>query len=936
MKGDTQPVMQRASGRPPPRRPGENGLAERRRLLLVRTTSAAHTLLQPHARETMGSIDRDRWQLLEPLLDRALDLTVEERESWMDELRVQSPALAADLALLLSGESIADRRGFLTEIVGAKLDGLRLGPYTLERQIGAGGMGTVWLARRTDGQFEGHAAVKLLNLGLLSPSGEARFRREGSVLARLTHPGIARLMDAGVTPGGQPYLVLEYVDGVRIDSYVTEHDLSPEARIQLVLDMLAAVGHAHANLIVHRDIKPSNILVTRDGTAKLLDFGIAKLLSSDIDDESGALTVETTRVLTPEFAAPEQVSGEPITTATDVYAAGVLLYMLISGQHPTAMGCRTPADTVRALREVRVARLGLGDLDSILAKALHKESRLRYQTVDVFADDLRRFLRHEPVRARRDSLAYRTRKFVRRHRAGVAAATIASVAVLVATAFSLVQMREARRQRDAALYESRRADAQVEFQSQLMSQIGDRPITMREILDRSRNALEREYGGDPRLLTPILLQLSARYAELGDSKIRGTLLARADSLASSTGDRAQLIEARCDIVDNLRTEGRYDEAHQLMDSAESMLRATPNPRAEVICLQTLADLENETGPDHERAAPAIRRAIFIRDSLGQTKDMAYVGLFSSLADALDEQGRHRQSLSIYDSAMAILDRSGRGETMTRVILQHDRAVALAALGEVAAAERSLHDLLERMRRSDPTGDLPAQPLIHYAHAALFEWHADSAARYFGLLARQAVKQKDNYWEGRGLFGLAQAQLRLGDVAGARRTAARFDQIVAHHITWATDDQVMDRRMLHALLQLQAGDTASAHALIVQVLRSNGYFKGTRRKNFRSALILAAETAIALGHPTEALGYARDARAKATLDSLTETRSAYVGEARLVEGRALLASGDTSSARVELTRSIVELRNGAGAEHPRTREAEMLIAALQGQKRSPGL
>jgi serine/threonine-protein kinase len=789
-------------------------------------------------------------------------------------------------------------------------------------------MGTVWLARRTDGQFEGHAAVKLLNLGLLSPSGEARFRREGSVLARLTDPGIARLMDAGVTPGGQPYLVLEYVDGVRIDSYAEEHGLSTEARIQLVLDMLAAIGHAHANLIVHRDIKPSNILVTRDGTVKLLDFGIAKLLSDDIDGESSALTVETTRMLTPEFAAPEQVSGEPITTATDVYAAGVLLYMLVSGHHPTAMGCRTPADTVRALREVRAARLGLGDLDSILAKALHKEPRLRYQTVDVFSDDLRRYLRHEPVRARRDSLAYRARKFVRRHRAGVTGVTLASVAVLAATAFSLVQMSEAQRQRDAALYESQRADAQVEFQSQLMSQIGERPITMREILDRSRVALEREYNGNPRLLTSILLQLSARYADLGDSKIRGSLLAQADSLATTTGDRGQLIEARCDIVDNLRTQGRYDEARQLLDSAESMLRATPNPRAEVTCLQSIADLENEAGPAHDRAVPAIRRAIFIRDSLGETRDMAYVGLFSSLADALDEQGQHRPSLATYDSAMAILDRSGRGETMTRAILQHDRAVTLMNLGEVASAERSLHDLLERVRRSDPAGDIPAQPLIHYAHAALFEGHADSAAKYFAMLASQGVAQKNTYWEGRGLFGLVQAQLQLGDVAAARRTTTRFDQIAAHQTTWNSDDQVMDRRMLHALLELQAGDTASAHELIVQVLRSNGYVNGTSRKIFRSALILAAETALALGHPSEAVGYARDARVKAALDSLTEMRSAYVGEARLVEARAILASGDTSGARAEFARSVVALRNGAGAEHPRTREAGMSVAALR--------
>jgi serine/threonine-protein kinase len=901
-----------------------------------------------HGSPTMGRIDRDHWQILEPLLDRALDLTIEERDSWLDTLREQSPELAAELTLLLSGDSADDQLEFLSGVssgtlsetlsgaLGSKLDGLQLGAYTLERQIGQGGMGTVWLARRTDGHFEGRAAVKLLNLALLSPTGQARFRREGSVLARLAHPGIARLMDAGVTPGGQPYLVLEYVDGERIDSYVRQRNLSPDARINLVLEMLAAVGHAHANLIVHRDIKPSNILVTRDGTVKLLDFGIAKLLRDDLNGadrteggngSDGMITLESSRVLTPEFAAPEQVSGEAITTATDVYAAGVLLYMLLSGRHPTADGCRTPADTVRALREVRAARLGLGDLDSILAKALHKESSQRYQTVEVFADDLHRYLRHEPVRARGDTLTYRARKFVRRHRAGVAGVSLASFAVLVATGFSLVQMREARRQRDAALYESQRANAQIEFQSQLMSQVGDRPITMREILDRSRIALEREYGNDARLLTPILLQLSARYAELGDSRIRGQLLARADSLATAAGDRSDLINARCGMVDNLRTEGRYTDAQKMIDSALAMLRTTPDPRVEVTCLQSLTDLEDEAGPQHERAVPAIRRAIFIRDSLGETRDMIYVGLFSSLAEALDDQGKHRDALATYRNAMGILDQSGRGETMTRGVFQHNFAVTLMELGEVAAGENSLHGLIERVERSDPAAPVPAQPLIHYAHAALFERHADSARKYFALLASQAVQEKNTYWEGRALFGLTQAELQLGDTAGARRTAARFDQIAARMNIRSTDDQVTDPRVLDALFALTRGDPATAHDLVVQVLRSNDYFGSTRKKIFHSTLMLAAETALTLGKPAEARGYARDARVKATLDSLTETRSALVGEASLMEARALLASGDSLRARETIARSVIALRNGAGVAHPLTREAEALSRTL---------
>ena len=249
-------------------------------------------------------MDRDRWGVLSPLLDRALELSVADREAWLAELRVQSPELAEELASLLSGEAAADDRRFLAEPLGVTLEGLQLGAYTLEHLLGQGGMGSVGLARRTDGGFEGHAAVKLLNLALLSPSGQERFRREGSVLARLAHPGIARLLDAGVSPAGQPYLLLEHIDGEEIDAFVARHHLAPDARLRLFLKVLDAVGHAHANLIVHRDLKPSNILVTSTGEVKLLDFGIAKLL----DDRTGAdeigLTAEGAHALTPKFAAP--------------------------------------------------------------------------------------------------------------------------------------------------------------------------------------------------------------------------------------------------------------------------------------------------------------------------------------------------------------------------------------------------------------------------------------------------------------------------------------------------------------------------------------------------------------------------------------------------------------------------------------------------------
>jgi hypothetical protein len=385
------------------------------------------------------------------------------------------------------------------------------------------------LAKRTDGRFEGLAAVKLLNLSLLSAAGQERFRREGSMLARLTHPGIARLLDAGVSRSRQPYLVLEYVDGKRLDVYAAEHMLSSEDRIRLFLRVLDAVGHAHANLIVHRDLKPSNILVTSDGSVKLLDFGIAKLTDDHgATAETTAVTIDGGRAFTPQFAAPEQVRGDAITTATDVYSLGVILYMLLSGRHPTGEDSKTPADFVRALTNVQPTPLAPRDLNSVVGKALRKDPAERYQNVKSFGDDLVRYLGHEPVSVSRDALAYRARKFARRHRAAVGIAATILAVLMSATAFSMAQMREAQRQRDAAIAEGKRADAQAEFATLLVSQVGEKAMTMREMLDRARDGIEHQYAGDPRFASLALLQLSSHYDELGDSKTRAVVLARAE------------------------------------------------------------------------------------------------------------------------------------------------------------------------------------------------------------------------------------------------------------------------------------------------------------------------------------------------------------------------------------------------------------------------
>jgi serine/threonine protein kinase len=277
----------------------------------------------------------ERWRAVQTHFERLLDLTPDERAGWLAGVRAENPQLADDLETLLADHRALEQERFLevsppAPPLSGTLAGQTLGAYTLVSQIGQGGMGTVWLARRTDGRFEGFAAVKLLNASLIGRAAEERFRREGSILARLQHPHIAHLLDAGVSPAGQPYLILEYVEGEPIDRYCDRKSLGIAERVGLFLDVLKAVAHAHAHHVVHRDIKPSNVLVGANAQVKLLDFGIAKLLEGKAAaGDATALTLAAGRALTPEYAAPEQISGGTITAATDVYSLGVLLYEIL-------------------------------------------------------------------------------------------------------------------------------------------------------------------------------------------------------------------------------------------------------------------------------------------------------------------------------------------------------------------------------------------------------------------------------------------------------------------------------------------------------------------------------------------------------------------------------------------------------------------------------
>ncbi|MEO8295005.1 MAG: tetratricopeptide repeat protein, partial [Gemmatimonadota bacterium] len=585
-----------------------------------------------------------------------------------------------------------------------------------------------------------------------------------------------------------------------------------------------------------------------------------------------------------------------------------------------------PEDTMRAILEVEPAPLKLGDLDRVLAKALSKSPADRYQTTVALGHDISRYLAHEPVAARPGSAGYRLARFLRRNRVAVLAGALAVGGLLAATAFSISQMREAERQRDVAVNESRRADAQVEFQHVLLSEIGEKPMTMLEILNAGRRVLETQYAGDDRLMIQLLVQLAMAYDDLHDDQNGWPLIYRAESLAVRLQSMGDLAQVRCEIANKLRLQGKYGEAWTMLESTDSLVEREGTPGQIVDCLGIRAFLASETGKSEESFSAA-RRAIAIKDSLHETSDANYMNLSDDFATGLSGIGRKREAIEVWQHLIAAMDRSGRGGVLSRAVMRHNMALVLTKMGKTAEAESIFHEAMEVASRTEAEGEINNQPAIHYAETALTQGHTDSAFRYFKMIAEHAVRDSSMYWEGRGLYGLARAEIALGLVREARQAKLRLEQIIARypHVQ-DTDDVVPEGETLDGLLALRVGDYTGATASFKAALAGYGFpAKGADRLGV--VVMLASRSALLSGKPDESLELARQALSIASVDSLTDRESTRVGEARLLEAKALLAEGDTAAARRSVALARESLRAGAGANHPLTREAEELSKQL---------
>ena len=889
----------------------------------------------------MSNAILDSWRAISVHLDSVLELEPGARDAWLRDFATRDPVAAEQIRRYLAHLDQVEKSNFLgtaplSTLTGASLEGQQFGAYTLDREIGRGGAGTVWLAHRSDGQFEGEAAVKLLHGAPVADPTARKFVREGSFLAKLQHPNVAHLLDAGVAANRHPFLVLEYVRGDRIDRYCDAHHLSVQARIRLFLDVLAAVSHAHSKLVVHRDLKPTNILVTESGVVKLLDFGVAALISASAE-EGTLLAGQIAPGLTPGFAAPEQLRGEPVTTATDVYALGMVLFLLLAGRHPMSDESENAADLVRLTLDTDVpaasgiatdparAKLLRGDLDAILAKALRRRIEERYASVDQLAQDLRHFLAFEPVSARPRTAGYVARRFMRRHRTGIAT-TLTIVAVLIgAMVVTTRQMLVAQQERDRTRYQSRRAEASRQFLETLMLSDLDAsrpPRTFYERLEQGVQLLEQQYRDDPKFQGRMLVELAGGFRDNEQIARANELYQKAYDIGRVQADVELMVSAQCNRVYG---EGRADVAEGVLarlDEASSLLRQVDRPDSELVsgCMMARSVVEQRRGNTDESEAALLQAKRVLEDdhSTGQT----YESVLTDLGILYYGRNRPRELLRIAQHVGELQDLNGRGGTAGRLVARQNAATALYAMGEARASLMERETVNRRLLELSSVDQEPLQYWVNYSTVLQRVGRAeDAVAQIDGILAK--VRETGNpsvltaalYARGAALLDLK----RFDEAAAALNEASSL-------ASSGIGNKSMRGTIEAALAQLDVarGNRESAHAHRALSLELAGYRTERSERSLARVLRDGATIAIDEGDTANAEQWLRDSLKISEGIARGPDTSADVGETllRLVE-----AHGNTAPVAADkplLERAVRCLTNGLGPDHPLTVEARQLL------------
>ena len=787
----------------------------------------------------------DRWQTVERLFTEAAELAGAERAAFLEDACLTDGAPDPDLRrevermLALDDEATVffeDAARLPTPVDRSMPE--RVGLWKILGRVGEGGMGEVFEAVRADGTYQRRAAVKVVRPGL-APDVLTRFRAERHLLARLDHPAIARLLDGGTAGDGRPYLALEFVDGVPITGYADARRLGLEARLGLFAQVCDAVAYAHRQLVVHRDLKPSNVMVTGEGRVKLLDFGIAKILDPEDATFTIAMTGTNRLLMTPEYAAPEQVRGEPATTATDVYGLGVLLFELLTGARP--YGAHTsrraaeravleddPPDpstvagtsglevaAARSSDPARLRRQLRGDLDRIVRKALRKEPERRYDGAGALVADVRRYLEGLPVEARPDSAAYRVGKFVRRHRVGAAATAAAVLAMIAGLGAVSWQARIAATERDSA-------EAVATFMTALLSEFDPNrsaggALDAADVLDVAAARIEDELDGEPAVqarLLDAIGQINQSYArfEPAERSLRAALEIRTRMHGPRHPDVARSLYNLA-WLDHVR--GDYLEADSLYRLALEVQRETSgmdDPRT-AATIEGLGLLARVNG-DLEGAEQLLRQALEIREAALPLGHPERVSNLNALAALLSEASRPDEAEPLFREVVEVRRRTLGTHVQTAQSL-NDYAALLTAREEYTSAQGLYIEGLQ-MRRILLGSDHPhvAQSLSHVGWSLQNQGRPDAAEPYYreALAIRRKAFGDEHVATANSRLMLGEVRYRQGDVEGG---LAEVEQAVKTFVTvlGPLDRSTLSARLRAAEIHAEIGETREVQAFL---------------------------------------------------------------------------------------------------------------------------
>ena len=899
-------------------------------------------------------MSRARWQRIQELFEQASALSAGERHTWLNERCGDDLALRDDVLGMLDGgkdgSAVFDERmdraiAGAWSVVDDAQPGRLIGRYRVLRMLGRGGMGAVYLAERADEQFKQQVAVKLI--GGVVPGGALarRFRGERQILANLNHPNIARLLDGGAGDDGVPYLAMEYIDGTRIDHYCEQHTLGVRQRLHLFQQVCAAVQYAHQHLVVHRDIKPSNILVTAEGSPKLLDFGIAKLLDAERTGELDELTRLHERLWTPGYASPEQMRGERIGTVSDVYSLGVLLYHLLTGEQPYALAGRNPEEFMHLVATLdpsrpsamvgkssrTLARTLAGDLDNIVLRAMHREPQRRYPSAAALAEDVQRYLDDLPVQARPDAWTYRIGKFARRNAAALAATSVVLVSIAALVIFYTARLTA---ERDVAERERAVAASVSQFMRDVFrvanpSAARGNSVTVREVLDAAVKRIDTDLHTEPRLRTQLLVSMGQAYNGLGLWDQSRQLLERAveQERASFGNSHLELSEALASLATANHNLNRFDielgQYHEALTIREGL------------------------GRMHDAAAAELLNAIAgtLRAQQHFDESLAYQGRAETIARALDPQQPRilGQVLQGYAMTYLLMGEHSRAEQLARDSLALVRDAVNDGYDIYANSVHALAESLRRQYKLEESGRLQRELLK--VQIDRLGAHAPLVARTWNNLSH-VMRASGKYPEAQeallhaieiyakdpreNAFDLAISYHNLGGLQNEASQPTQALQSLQRSLELKREiNGPRSAQLISTLLEISAArralhDIPGAVAAFTEAESLARESMQPTDKRYAQVFLEGARLALARKDPPAAVTAARAALAR--IDEQDPGRMAMI---QCVFAEALASTGGVSEARELLTSALATRKRIMPADHWMIGDTERRLKALSG-------